>query len=357
MNELLRPLHLPTHGLLFIGDPHLWSHKPGRRRDASFQETVLGKISQAADISNEKKLWPIFLGDLFHAPDDNDLPMIVELIRVLELFERTPVTLEGNHDKQSLMLSTRNPLALIQAVGRIEVISQPGAWADLELAAPDGRSHRVLVGGSPYGHALPTTFKQAFGRERPAHVDTALWLTHEDLAFEGAYPGSLPLQPIVGVDMVVNGHMHGTKTPVLVEDTAYYNPGNITRVSVDMAEHLPAVWEWTPFDNPGMASATGRRVPALVQHVLNHQVAAEAFDFEGRHTAGATLIKSAPIETEQSMFVSIMRNEPQTQRTDDGTYARETLHHLLDERQATDDLRRICSRLCDEAIRLHQGGA
>lgn len=354
MNELLRTCPSPTHGLLFIGDPHLWSHKPGRRRDASFQKTVLGKITQAAAISNERKLWPIFLGDLFHAPDDNDLPMLVELVRVLELFERTPVTLEGNHDKQSLELSTDNPLALLKEVGRIEVISHPGAWAELELSAEDGRRHRVLVGGSPYGHALPTTFKQAFGSDRPAHVDTALWLTHEDLAFEGAYPGSLPLQPIVDVDMVVNGHMHGTKTPVRVEDTAYYNPGNITRVSVDMAEHLPAVWEWTPFDNPGMASTSGRRVPALTRHVLEHRPAAETFDFEGRHTAGATLVKAVEVGEEESMFVSIMRNEPQTHRTDDATYARETLTHLLDERQAADDLRRICARLCDEAIRIHQ---
>lgn len=347
-------MSLPTRGLLFIGDPHLWSLKPGRRRDASFKKTVLSKIGQAAAISNSRNLWPIFLGDLFHAPDDNDLPMIVELLQALEMFDRKPVTIEGNHDKQSLELSSTNPLALIKAVKRIEVISQPGAWSGLDLTHEDGRRHRVLVGGSPYGHALPTTFKQAFGSKRPAEVDTALWLTHEDLAFEGAYPGSLPLQPIVDVDMVVNGHMHGTKTPVKVEETAYYNPGNITRVSVDMAEHQPAVWEWSPFDNPGMASASGQRVPQLVQHVLEHQPAADAFDFEGRHTSRVTLIKSEEGAAEESMFVSIMKNEPETHRTDDGTYAIETLNHLLDEREATDDLRRICNRLCNEAIRQHQ---
>src|SRR5690606_4518046 len=108
------------------------------------------------------------------------------------------------------------------------------------------------------------------GQVRPADVDTALWLTHEDLAFEGSYPGALPIQPIPGVDMVVNGHMHATKTPVLAEGTAYYNPGNITRMSIDLAEHVPSVWEWSPFDNDGMPSATGQRVPALVQHPLAH---------------------------------------------------------------------------------------
>ena len=86
-----------TQGILFIGDPHLWSFKPGRRRDASFRDTVLGKIAQAAEISNRLNLWPIFLGDLFHAPDDNDVSTLVGLVRVLGTFDRKPVTLEGNH--------------------------------------------------------------------------------------------------------------------------------------------------------------------------------------------------------------------------------------------------------------------
>ena len=348
-----RPLSAAVRGLLFIGDPHLWSFKPGRRRDASFQKTVLGKIAQAVKISNERRLWPIFLGDLFHAPDDNDTAMLVQLARVLQQFQFKPVSLEGNHDKNDLALGEDNPLTLLGETGQIEIIGKSGAWARLVLEHEDGRRHDVLVGGSPYGHPLPTSFEEAFGQGRPPGVDTALWLTHEDLAFEGSYPGALPIQPIPGLDIVVNGHMHATKTPVLAEATAYYNPGNITRMSIDLAEHVPAVWEWTPFDNPGMPSATGQRVPALIQHVLEHAPATEAFDFQGHHTRQATLVKATDVD-QGSLFVRIMQSEEGNRRTDDATYARESLVAVLDEREAPAEVRHICEHLCDEALVQHR---
>ena len=342
----------PTRGLLFIGDPHLWSSRPGRRRDPSFQETVLKKIDAAAEVSNARQLWPIFLGDLFHAPDDNDTAMLVALVQRLQSFKRRPLTAEGNHDKSELLLAAHNPLALLQATGQIEVLTQSGPWAQLALESEQGHRHKIWIGGTPYGQPLPTTFENAFGQARPVEVDTALWLTHEDLAFEGAYPGSLPLHAISGVDMVVNGHMHGHKRPVAVEGTAYYNPGNITRMSVDMAEHVPAVWEWSPFGNDGMASASGQRVPALLRHVLPHKPAAETFDFEGRHTRQVALMPA--VVPENSQFVRIMAMDPNEQRTDDGAYAQETLTQVLDELHAPEQVRTITDHLCRKAIRQHQ---
>lgn len=351
----VRKVPAATRGLLFIGDPHLWSFKPGRRRDASFCETVLNKIRVAAEISNSRNLWPIFLGDLFNAPDDNDIAMLVALVQVLGLFDRRPVTLEGNHDKNELQLVKSNPLLLLRDTRQLDVISQSGGWAQLNLENEDGRSHLVVIGGSPYGSSIPTTFKAAFGAPRPANVDSSVWLTHEDLAFEGSYPGALPLQPIADVEMVINGHMHGTKLPVLVEQTAYYNPGNITRMSVDMAEHVPSVWEWCPFDNEGMASATGLKVPKLIQHVLPHVPAADAFDFEGRHTRGpATALVPTQVE-ETSQFVERMKLEPDSARTDDAAYARESLLFVLDDKQAPEEVRKIAFHLCEAALDKHQG--
>lgn len=349
--SLFRTPSLPTRGLLFIGDPHLWSQKPGRRRDASFRETVLGKLRYAAELSNRLGLWPVFLGDLFHAPKDNDTAMLVDLVQVLQSFQRRPVTLEGNHDKNEVTLSDRNPLTLLEVAGQIEVIQRAGPWAILPLTAEDGRVHPVAIGGTPYGQPLPASFEQAFGFARPAEVGTALWLTHEDLAFEGAYPGALPLQAIGGVEMVVNGHMHGTKLPRQVEGTTYYNPGNITRLSVDMAEHVPAVWEWSPFDAETMASATGVRVRRLIRHDLPHVGAAEIFDFEGRHTRGATQLVSTPAG---SAFVALFQQEHAQERTDDASYARASMMHVLDEHEASPDVRGIACRLLEQALERHR---
>lgn len=338
----------PTEGLLFIGDPHLWSLKPGRRRDTSYKDTVLRKIALAAEVSNRLNLWPILLGDLFHQPDDNDTQMLVQVIRALDLFERRPVSLEGNHDKNQLKLADNNPLRLLEVAGKLDIISQ-GPWAQMVLGNGQGRAHTVVIGGTPFGQALPVSYKDAFGEDRTEEVDTAIWLTHEDLAFDGSYPDALPLLPIKQVELVVNGHMHGTKLPVKVEDTVYYNPGNITRMSVDMADHVPAVWEWNPFTDETMISSAGQKVPLLRQHVLAHTPGAEIFDFEGRHT------KKAAITVEsQSSFVSQLLEQPADMRTDDGTYARAALSEVLDESNSSDAVRTIAAHLCEESLRRHR---
>lgn len=342
-----------THGLLFIGDPHLWSFKPGRRRDASFRDTVLNKIAQAVKISNENNLWPVFLGDLFHAPDDNDLPTIVRLMRILGEFDRKPVTLDGNHDKDELTLTDRNQLTVLREADKIDVIETNGPWATLVLENPDGKVARVQVGGTSYGRPIPKTYEEAFSGDRPDDVETVLWLTHEDLAFDGLYPGCLPLEHIPGIDMVVNGHMHATKLPVQKDGTVFYNPGNITRMSIDLAEHVPSVWEWTPFNKETMASSTGTRVPKLIQHVLTHAPAAECFDFEGRHSRNVAVPTQAA-EENGSRFVEIMKQEHLAGRTDDGEYTRRSLEEVLEEFEAPEEVRSIVSRICETAIRQHQ---
>src|SRR3546814_7832118 len=73
-----------------------------------------------------------------------------------------------------------------------------------------------------------------------------VWLTHEDLAFDGSYPGAKELYEVPGVSLVVNGHMHLTKKPRNVGGTMWFNPGNITRVAVDAKDHVPAVWKFDP---------------------------------------------------------------------------------------------------------------
>lgn len=345
-------------GLCFIGDPHLASFNPGRRRDKNFAKTILGKLEFTADLCNQHNLQPIILGDLFHVHDEDDLPLIAGLMRVLKLFSYRPVTLEGNHDKTNVRLSDKDALTVFLEAEAIYVMQKSGPWALVELAHPDGRRHRVAVGGTPYGQPLPHSFDQAFGFARDLSVDTALWITHEDLAFEGLYPGSIALHPMREIDMVVNGHIHATKKPVRMEDTAYYNPGNITRLSIDLAEHIPAVWEWQPFANPGMPSVSGVRVPELVRHVLPHLPAAEVFDFEGRHSLQATKISAGPAHEEQvSQFVSFMLLERGDERTDEAVVARENLLAVLDEQEAPEAVRRIAIHLCEEAISKHRSKA
>jgi hypothetical protein len=346
----------PTRGLMFIGDPHVWSHRPGRRRDDSYLETIINKLVAAAHISNATQTWPLILGDLFDKPHDHDPRMLIPLTRALQLFERKPMTLVGNHDKSETRLTERNALRLLEVTGQIHVMDDPGLWATIDLEGEDGTTHRTLIGGTPYGAPLTHRLDLMAGiadrtpdQIREDHgAQTVVWLTHDDLAFEGAYPNSQPLIDIAGIDILVNGHMHGTKRPVGMGQTAYYNPGNISRMSVDMADHVPQVWTWKPFANPGMASTTGVKVPEITGHILPHRPGVEVFDFEGRH-AKVMEIDEAPT-AEISAFVALIKQEQIEEKTDEAVFVRESLARIWETQKTPEGAQNILARLLAQAI-------
>jgi hypothetical protein len=360
----LRNADDPAAGLLFIGDPHLWSRQPGRRRDVRFMSTVLGKLAQAAKIANEKNLQALILGDLLHDDSDHDPEMLIGLTRVLQMFNRKPVCLVGNHDKDELWLSERNALLLLEVAGQIELIDRPRFWGKLLIG--DGKKQATIaIGGTPYGADIPadvSAFLTQEANERSEHrkahtlldADWVIWMTHDDLAFEGAYPGARDLSEILGVDIAVNGHMHGTTLPHKLGNTHWYNPGNITRMSVDMANHIPSVWAWSPFDEQPMASAQGVRVPRLERIVLEHVQANDIFDFEGRHArASAKLPEIEPAVG--SAFVAHIKQEKMGDKTDDAVFIREALEKIMIERKTMAGPRRTLERLLQNVTDMDAG--
>lgn len=347
---------IPTKGLMFIGDPHVWSHRPGRRRDESYLDTIIKKILAAAKISNETQTWPLILGDLFDKPHDHDPRMLIPLSKALQAFDRKPMTLVGNHDKNETRLTAKNALRLLEVTNQIEVLDEPGFWGKINLEDEKGNTHAVVIGGTPYGCQLVNQLDQLARIEDSSSekirtetgAETVVWLTHDDLAFDGAYPNSQPLIEIEGVDILVNGHMHGTKKPVAVGQTSYYNPGNISRMSVDMADHVPQVWTWTPFENPGMPSNQGLRVPELKGHPLPHQRGQDIFDFEGRH-AQANGIDETP-SPELSAFVALIKQDAVVERTDEALLVQGALAQIWETQKTPEGAQIILARLLKEAI-------
>lgn len=327
----------PPRGLLWIGDPHVWSRCPGRRRDESFLSTVIGKLEAVAVIANDLDLQPLIGGDLLHDDEDNDTQMLISLARALQAFDRKPVTLVGNHDKDDLLrLSERNPLLLLSVTGQIDLIDTPSFWGQVCLESPDGKEYRMAIGGTPYGHPIPTDidadFPQLCGPDGTIRsgqgVDAVLWLTHEDLAFGDGYPGAFPLHEIKGADMVINGHMHASLKPHRYGDTAWYNPGNITRLSVDQAEHRPMVWRFDPFDQATQPSAEGLAVPILHGEPLPHRPGRDVFDFTGRHaTSDKMAVHDIP---EGSAFVEGLRTQVGERRTDEAVALSQALPGIFE---------------------------
>lgn len=348
----------PASGLLFVGDPHVWSRQPGRRRDARFMTTVLGKLEQAARIANERNLLAVCLGDLLHDDRDHDPEMLIHLTRTLQKFDRKLVSLVGNHDKDELWLSERNALLLLEVADQIELIDRAGFWGVAEIEQ-DGQQCRVAIGGSPYGADIPTDLAALAGGQPDGNfatsaktlgVDKIVWLTHHDLAFDGSYPNAEPLHEILGADIVVNGHMHGTTLPQRFGRTSWYNPGNITRMSVDMANHVPSVWAWNPFDPEQTPSAQGVGVPRLERIVLEHVPGADIFDFEGRHARASAVVADPTGITTGSAFVARIKQGQAAQRTDDAEFIVSSLQQIMAQRKTGEGAKRVLERISAQAI-------
>lgn len=185
-------------------------------------------------------------------------------------------------------------------------------------------------------HFIVTRFKQAH------QIHQIIWLTHHDLALGGHYPNALPVKEIIGVDMVINGHMHDTKKPVKVNHTIYYNTGNITRLSIDTINHKPAVWAFSPFRvayeygkrvGEGMASITAETVNELTPYYLTVQEGKDVFNLEGKENLTEEdmerMVENLKIKTEK-VFAGLLEKHD-VEKTNDGSLVKESLAHYLEE--------------------------
>ena len=314
-------------GFLFIGDPHVSSKRIGRRRD-DYQASVLQKLSDCADLCLLYQLVPVILGDLFHRNDDNNLPMLNGLMRVLKKFPCVPVVLEGNHDKEQTQLSPSDALDLMQLAGVVRVASKE---ALIEVYNFEGRAVRLWA--CPYGSQIPD--------QLPAFEGTTILLTHHDLAFGSSYPGSQPLKPIANCDMVVNGHMHDTKACVLHEQTWWHNPGNIEPLSVDLAAHVPRAWEWTPEQD--CATLTG--------HDLSH--GNDLFDLTGLQVVATDSLEAVQAyQPVASQFAQLLRTQSATDaaRTDDATILLEDLNDVFETATFSEAATQLMQALATEMV-------
>lgn len=310
--EFLLPSVVDAQGLLFIGDPHLGSIKPGRRRDVDFGATVLDAISQAIALANARRLVPVFPGDIFDRPYEVDERLKTRLTRILAGCWTRPIVNTGNHDKANDLLEDCDSLALLAAGGTITVvrIGDPiGIFRIGELT--------VGLGATPYGQTIPRDVSHLF-----EGVDTVVWVTHHDLALEGAYPGALDPHPIEGCAIVVNGHMHLRKPLVTCGPTVWFNPGNITQTAVDALDHVPSVFELTPDCE-------------IVAHPLDLPTGTDAFDLTGLQVAPVKTATSpgeaarvVPIEPQApSAFVELLKSQDalDMDRSGDGSLLREAI--------------------------------
>jgi len=321
--ERLPPL--ACQGLLIIGDPHVGSRRPGRRKDPDWPSPVLAKLEHCAALARERGLATIILGDLFDRAVERDGALKSQLVRILRSFPHRPLVNVGNHDIEHTTLSDSDSLALLGLCDVVDVVSRSGPALELHLP---GR--RLGIGLTPFGQPIPQDVSGSF-----AEVGSHVWFTHHDIAFEGTYPGAVPPFAIAGCDLVVNGHIHKSHKPVTAGRTRWLNPGNIARQSVDLVDHLPRAWTLGPEGE-------------LAPHVLPHRT--DVFDLTGRVVAAAS--GSQVAGAVESAFVSLLQAETPggVKRSDDGSIIREEIEAQFAAQDTPEVVRAIVRSLLAEAV-------
>ena len=333
-------------GLLVIGDPHLEARTPGFRKD-DYPRTVLGKLTWCLEYAIDEQLFPVLLGDLFQLPRDNPNWLIVELLEMFKGYaDRSGAPLAaiyGNHDvhenrldehdsfsilarAESLTLLDEHRAVLLRGPGiRSNPTDPPAAGlaetnADLSPATEPSTAEppayfQVLLGGTPWGQALPdlddiSRLKMLAGMDTSTESRCQTgqfigWITHHDLQLPGYEAGTVPLATNTGIDVVVNGHIH-RPLPAhqqRVEEhtgTLWLNPGNITRRKRSDATraHTPSVLR-IDFRDDGTWSYRRETVPhqpfdeVFYEAVIQADEANEASNF----VAGLAELKARRTET------------------------------------------------------------
>lgn len=323
--ELLHGEPVACGGFLIIGDPHVSSRRPGRRKDGDWPNPVLRKLEACVALANAYNLAPVILGDLFERAMEPDEALKTRLVRILKGFRLRPLANVGNHDMAHSTLSDRDSLALLALA---DVLDAVAISAPVATYLVDGR--RMGIGMTPFGQEIPRDVR---GSVRGA--DTQVWFTHHDIAFDGAYPGAVPPFAIAGCGLVVNGHVHKSQAPLEAGETRWANPGNITRQSVDLRDHVPQAW---------ILGADGLLAP----HALPHEP--DVFDLTGRLVDAASGMELT--RDVESAFVSLLKAESATDlaRSDDGALVREEVLKKFETSAAPGPVRAIVLSLLEEAV-------
>lgn len=319
---------IACNGVLVIGDPHVGSRRPGRRKDAQWPLPVLAKLERCVSIANDRGLAVVILGDLFDRPVETDEALKNQLIRTLKTFRHRPIVNVGNHDIQHMTLTDGDTLALLGLCDVVDVVAASAPVVTVQLG-----ERRLGVGMTPYGQAIPTDVRGSF-----TGVDLQAWFTHHDIAFDGGYPGAVPPFAVEGCDVLVNGHIHKTQKAVLAGRTRWHNPGNITRQSVDLVDHVPRAW---------ILDAGGNLEAQALPFETN------VFDLTGRIVDAAD--GSVVAREVESAFVTLLQAESPTElkRSGDGSIVRDEIEAKFTQDATPDAVRAIVRSLLGEAVERH----
>lgn len=243
-------------GLLFIGDPHLESRQHGFRKD-DFPQVALKKLAWCLEYAKAENLQPFLLGDLFQFPRENPNWLLSEIIELLD--EPLPA-IYGNHDVRENSVKNDDSIQILFGSGRLRQVTQTDPWR----GSVDGNS--VCVTGVSWGQ--DRYLKELAAPDGGA--DLAICMTHHDILIPGYEEGgTIKPREVIGLDLVMNGHIHRRLDRVSKGSTHWITAGNILRQkrSELTRSHVPAVVCVVPAKNTSQPIV--EQAPAIDSTTVN----------------------------------------------------------------------------------------
>jgi len=156
--------------LLIVGDLHLRTRTPRRRREADFEAVCLGKLRQIVHIGRTEADAVIQVGDFFHQPDPSK-GLIAGVIEVLKESKVPWYAIHGQHDLRyhSQDAAKRSALRVLEAAGVLNIVDG------------DGLGRGTMLFGAPFGQTPPPCPDSGYN-VLVSHVmvgDKPLWPGHE----------------------------------------------------------------------------------------------------------------------------------------------------------------------------------
>lgn len=221
-------------GIAFAPDLHIDGVGPSTRVD-DYAGTVLSKAAHIIQVANEESLVSCFPGDVFGRARVASDFVKSRFITILRSAHFMPIIYPGNHDMGGDILGEADTLWLLKACGCAHVQIKSGPTTTMKMEGDDGNEVTVGIGGTPYGQDFPEEARW----DQP--VDLGIWFSHHNLPFQSHYTDRpvYGFSEILGVDRVINGHLHHPAPSVRVGNTEWFNPGSCTRTKANERARTP----------------------------------------------------------------------------------------------------------------------
>ena len=214
--------------ICIIGDIHLRASRPISRLDADYLGTILGKLSQAAEIANTCDI-AVLLGDIFDRPDAPH-SVLIKANKAFHKFEVPLYTVIGNHDVLGYSNTTLNTTAL----GSLFEMSCGLNRLNIEMLTFGGEKVGLFgvhafdksIWSVPEYHGLKILFAHKMITNKP--IPGADCYDIRDVAKQ------------TNADIIVSGDIHYPHLET-IGDKIFFNPGALSRSSIEDRDRIPQV--------------------------------------------------------------------------------------------------------------------